>query len=557
MGADALALLLKANVAFTLAVLAAAILRTPARKFLGARNAYALWLAPPLAAVAALLPARRISETIFVPAAMNAGPLGVAGTGAPLDVRTTLAWEPVLLAFWAIGAALCLGCMAFRQQRFLKSLEPLEPARHREVQIYRTGRAGVSPALIGALAPRVVVPADFERIYNEEEREWVIAHELTHQRRGDALVNALTALATCLFWFNPIVFFAAARMREDQEMACDAAVLADRDGARLRYAKALVKARLAVEGVALGCAWPARRPNSLLERVEILRRKAPSRRRERAGAVLVGCLAFAGGAAAWSAQPPVVKRTYVAQTAPFSPTATVIATAPAASNVAAEASSARDALPVAAPGETQAGPSPQPGALPEPLTQGKTRPEPKPTASSGSSYIDSLAAVGLKNLSVDQLIAMKIHGVDSEMVRAARAMGFDPTPEDLTAMAVAGVTLNYVEKVRKSGWKDVTIEELVSLRHMNVDPADAAAFAKLGLENLDLDELVSFAALGVTVDYVRALQASGVKPGAADDYSQAAAMGVTPEFIEKARARGFKDLSLEALARLKAADVLD
>ncbi len=556
MGADALALLLKANVAFTLAAFAAAALRGPARKFLGARNAYALWLAPPLAAVAALLPARRITETVLVPAMTNA-PMRVAEAGAPPTIAATPAFEPVLLALWMTGAALCLGFMAFRQRRFLKSLEPLEPALHHDVQIYRTRRTGVSPALIGALAPRLIVPADFERIYNEEERDWVIAHELTHQRRGDALVNALTVFATCLFWFNPVVFFAAARMREDQEMACDAAVLAERDSARLRYAKALVKARLAIEGVALGCAWPARRPNSLLERVEILRRKAPSRRRERAGAVLVGCLAFAGGAAAWSAQPPVVKRTYVAETAPFSPTATVLATAPAAPIVAAEASSVPDALAVAASVEMQAGPSPQPGALPQPLAQGKTRPEPKPTASAGSSYIDSLAAVGLKNLTVDQLIAMKIHGVDPQMVRAARAMGFDPTPEDLTAMAIAGVTPDYVEKVRKSGWKDVTIEELVSMRHMNVDPADAAAFAKLGLGNLDLDELFSFAALGVTVDYVRALQAAGVKSGAADDYSQAAAMGVTPEFIEKARAHGFKDLSLETLARLKGADVLD
>ena len=61
MAADFLTLLVRLNLAAGLAILLVMVLRVPARGLFGPRAAYALWLAAPLASVAALLPARTTS----------------------------------------------------------------------------------------------------------------------------------------------------------------------------------------------------------------------------------------------------------------------------------------------------------------------------------------------------------------------------------------------------------------------------------------------------------------------------------------------------------------
>src|SRR6185503_20979525 len=99
-------------------------------------------------------------------------------------------------------------------------------------------------AVVGALDPHVVVPSDFEARFDAEERVLVLAHEWAHLRRQDARVNALVALLQCAFWFNPLVHLAARAIRMDQELACDAAVIAQFPEARRRYAEAMLKTQV-------------------------------------------------------------------------------------------------------------------------------------------------------------------------------------------------------------------------------------------------------------------------------------------------------------------------
>jgi hypothetical protein len=60
-----------------------------------------------------------------------------------------------------------------------------------------------------------------------------------------------------------------------------------------------------------------------------------------------------------------------------------------------------------------------PDSSPTQMTQATNADQP----SSQDSYIDSLKAVGLNNLSIDTLIAMKIQGVTADYVREVRDLG--------------------------------------------------------------------------------------------------------------------------------------
>ena len=82
-----------------------------------------------------------------------------------------------------------------------------------------------SPSLFGCVRPRVLLPADLAGQIPREELRFIFLHELAHLKQGDIWTGWLVALLQSLHWFNPLVWWAFARMRADRELACDALAL--------------------------------------------------------------------------------------------------------------------------------------------------------------------------------------------------------------------------------------------------------------------------------------------------------------------------------------------
>ncbi|HEX6064522.1 MAG TPA: M56 family metallopeptidase, partial [Longimicrobiales bacterium] len=70
----------------------------------------------------------------------------------------------------------------------------------------------------------VMLPSAAED-WTEERRRVVLLHELAHIRRKDTLTHMFAQLACAVYWFHPLVWKAAARMRAEAERACDDLVL--------------------------------------------------------------------------------------------------------------------------------------------------------------------------------------------------------------------------------------------------------------------------------------------------------------------------------------------
>lgn len=289
--------LIEATLAGSAAVLLVLALRRPVRAASGAQVAYALWLLPPLAMLATLLPAATVVVERLPVAQALMLPAGAAMAAAPVQQHIDLATG--LLALWMVGALAGAGWLWRAQAVFRRGLGLLLP--HGDALRAQAASAGL-PATLGLWRPRIVLPADFEERFDPPQRALVLAHERRHIARLDPWANAAAALLRCLFWFNPLFHLAAARMRHDQELACDADVLAAHPRQRRRYGNALLNAQLALQTAPLGCHFGFGHP--LKERIMLLNRERPALWMRRAGMAL---LALAAGATAWSvwaAQPP-------------------------------------------------------------------------------------------------------------------------------------------------------------------------------------------------------------------------------------------------------------
>ena len=273
-------------------VLLVLLVRPLLRRLGGACLVYASWLLVPLVLLASALP-QPAQLTLPLATAPVQWILTDASTLPALPAERTDLWAMLWLAGVLI-ATLTFTAQQFHFQQRLGQLQRLgDGVRHMASGSFS------GPLLVGLMRPRIVLPADFFTRYNALEQELILTHEAVHLRRHDGAANLLTTLLQTVFWFNPLLHFAARRVRLDQELACDAAVMAQHPDSRSAYASAILKAALIESSAPLACHWQSRHP--LKERILELTRTPPARARRLAARALLSALALGACYTAWAA----------------------------------------------------------------------------------------------------------------------------------------------------------------------------------------------------------------------------------------------------------------
>ncbi|WP_430454247.1 M56 family metallopeptidase [Rhodopirellula europaea] len=80
------------------------------------------------------------------------------------------------------------------------------------------------PCAAGIFRPAVLLPTDCLE-WPEERLKSVLLHELAHVVRRDMLTQSIAEICRSLYWFNPFVWLAVARLHVEREQACDDHVL--------------------------------------------------------------------------------------------------------------------------------------------------------------------------------------------------------------------------------------------------------------------------------------------------------------------------------------------
>ncbi len=173
--------------------------------------------------------------------------------------KRTLSWSTLLAWTWGLGIAVFAAGRTYHILRFQRQLQRLPGAGGppptvsrmaerigRRLGLRRAPEILMVPVRLSPLVwsvggrPRVILPVElFERL-DPDAREALLAHELAHVRRKDHLVRLLELIATTLFWWHPVVWWASGELRELEEQCCDSAVLETVPHGARSYATALV-----------------------------------------------------------------------------------------------------------------------------------------------------------------------------------------------------------------------------------------------------------------------------------------------------------------------------
>ncbi len=405
------------------------------------------------------------------------------------------------------------------------------------------------PAVMGWFRPVVLIPVSALTGLSPEQLEAVIAHELAHIKRLDCFVNLFQIAAETVLFYHPAVWWVSKAIRNERENCCDdvAVSICGNPG---DYARALA----AMEGWrATPALVLAVNSSSLRSRVgRLLGVESITRSIPRGGLAAVGLLCAAGALFATT----TVNRVFsdlpesdstesqeLLPAPPRAPAAPAIAYSFAPSCPRLEHTAMMIAT-IADGSNAEPAPPEAPQA---------------PEAASGDrgdkeSYIAGLRAAGLKDLTVDQIVALKIQGVTPEYVREMRSAGFDTSVHNLIGMKVQGITPEYLKEIRATGLNPDT-HDLIALKVQGVTPEYISKVRADYGKDVKIHQIIAMKVQGITPDYIRGLQAAGFKDLKTNDILAAKVQGITPEFIQQVRSHGFSNLTIHQLIELKVAGI--
>jgi len=390
-----------------------------------------------------------------------------------------------------------------------------------------------APAVVGWFRPVIFLPVTVLTGLSQEQLQSVIAHELAHIQRFDAFVNVFQVCVETLLFYHPAVWWLNKRIRAEREHCCDETAVA-LCGNAVEYARALT---LMEEWRSVPALAMAGNRGPLTDRiVRVLGLKTLGSGMRGFGLttsfLCLTAALVAGGALLGMARPrpnhmgiadPVISQSW---------TGASLASAQPKTSAAVE--------PAQQPAPSS---TPTPKASP---AHPRSADEP-----SSSSYIDSMKSVGLGDLSVDQLIALKIQGVTADYIRGLQEQGLHFDVQGVIAMRVQGITPEFVQQLHAAGLA-ADEQQIIALKIQGGDGEYYRQLIAAGIHP-DIDSLIALKIQGVTPEYVQELHAAGLSV-TAEKVIALKIQDVTPEYLKAMHDLGVDPGAEDAIA-LRVQDV--
>ena len=394
-----------------------------------------------------------------------------------------------------------------------------------------------SPLSWGLRSPVILV--DYDTMLRAEDADGVLAHEIAHVVRRDWSMLMLSRLAVALFWFNPLVWLLERALVEHAEEAADLAAVGGVEP--VSYARTLVACGaqagglfLPANSIAAGQGL-ARRVRAVLDEN---RRGTPSGSAW-TGAAMLLCIAVSAPIAALelvapeppaAPTPPVTPLAPVAPRAAAAPLPPVAPVAPAAPLAPVE-EEAVDLADLESDVERAA----------EAEAMSPARIAAIESAAKASARSVELAAVAAQAVARSEAVAAaaqatatrsaKVAAVDGQVAAREAALDVD----ELIEMKMHGIDAAYLAEMASIAPKlRLSADQLVQTKVHGLSPARLREFAALGYGGSDIDDLVAMQIHGVTPTFVRDMANAGYRGLSTDDLVAMRIHGVSPDRARRA-----------------------
>lgn len=500
-------------------------------------------------------------------------------------------WKIALLLAWLAGALAVMSRLAMGTARVWLLTRRAQDADNswvmlartlatrlrlrRRVRIFKTDRISM-PMTWGWMRSSVLLPKEADR-WTMECRSIVMLHELSHVKRRDCLMQALAQLACAIYWFNPLVWIAAWRLRVERELACDDHVL--EAGAKASdYASQLVEIASSFGvancgspvAVGMACSHLESRVRSILD---------PNARRRGVNGLKVALAV-------------VIAAVLTASLAMLQPWRG----AEASERIDSASGNSSGLSKLAFPASLSQSLKNQDQVEPDKIAESEERQEQigegvgagqgsgqgegqgaGQSAGQGQEksgeltveqliqmkavgvtpeYIEAIRNLGYRDLTVKQAIELRSLGVNEEFIKQARGWtNSNLSVDKLVELKAIGMSSDFIDGIKRAGYNNLAVEKLVELKAVGVTPEFVESMRRAGFDRLTADDLTELKAMGVTEAFVKEAQGWGLGKLSKDDLVQIKAMGISPEYARSMKALGFDNLSLEKLVEVKAVGV--
>ncbi len=407
------------------------------------------------------------------------------------------------------------------------------------------------PMTWGVFNPVVLLPQDADE-WSAELRQVVLLHEMAHIKRRDCLTQLLAQFVCALYWFNPLVWVAARRLRVERELACDDYVL--EVGTRASdYASCLVEiAKVAgINGltppvaVGMACSQLEGRVRAILN--PTIRRSSLTMRATLFLAIGMAGLIFPLAAAQlWG-------------------------------GVAAEEQKGETSVPSerhhAEAVETDRSETPQKETHKDPVKQDEKAIDEQEQDDSNIESVESneddqdrsdgegsgqgtgqgtgQGSGSGSGLTAEKIIEMKMHGVTPEFIESMRKLGYDGlTAKELVDLRIHGVTEEYIKESQNLSNEKLTVKELVQLRISGVNPEYVREMKKAGYD-LPVKSLSKMHMFGVTPGFIETMRKLGYTNLTAEQLTGLKIHGVNESYVKEMRDAGYDKLTADELKRMR------
>lgn len=429
-----------------------------------------------------------------------------------------------------------------------------------------------SPLSWGLRAPVILI--DYATLDRAEDADAVLAHEMAHVVRRDWAMLMLSRLSVALFWFNPLVWLLERALVQQAEEAADLRALGGVEPvsyARTLVACGAHAGGRLVPAPGIAGQGLARRVRAVLDEK---RRAIPSGSRWTGFAMLL-CIAISAPIAAIELVSPKAPKPPVAPAAPPAPHAPAAPRAPVAPVAWAEEENVADAVePSVTAGlsedEIDAIEAAAEAAAEDAATRAEAAAEDaaaraEADADDAAARAEALADAEAARAEADQArveaeqarieaeqARIEARAAASEAMRAAgraqalvvrrtvtKAPAGPLTVDDLVAMKIQGIDARYLSELAALAPRiRLSAKEIVATKIQGLTPARLREFADAGYASTDIDDLVAMRIHGVTPAFIREMSAAGYPRMSPDDLVAMRLHGVTADSARRAAAKG-------------------